>query len=154
MAGYLLASDIPAGSLGTATAVIDGKVENMFYIKSLTATVTKNKNEIRVLGTNMTQHKTTGAAGTGSATIYYVTSKFVQLMQQYQNTGKDVYFDITITNTDNTTTIGSQTVTLHRVNLDSTVVAKFDVDNTELDEDIGFTFESFTLGESFTTPTI
>lgn len=60
---------------------LDG--EELAFIKTFEANVEKNKSEVNVMGRRMTGHKTTGANGTGTATFYKVTSRFVQLMLNY-----------------------------------------------------------------------
>lgn len=60
---------------------LDG--EEMAHIKTFEANVEKNKSEVNIMGRRMTGHKTTGANGTGTATFYKVTSKFVILMMDY-----------------------------------------------------------------------
>lgn len=152
MAGYLHAGDIISGQEGRATMNVEGSIENMFYIKQLEATVEKNKSEINTLGHRGTQHKTTGWSGSGSMTIYYITSRFRQMAREYAKNGRDIYFDITIENDDPTSTVGKQTVVLYGCNVDSVVIAKLDVDNTELDEDLDFTFEDFEILDSFGQP--
>ena len=153
MAGYLHASDIISGQEGKATANINGSIETMFYIKSLEASLEKQKSEIHTLGHRGTQHKTTGWSGSGSMNLYYVSSIFRKLVKDYAKTGKDTYFTITVENDDPTSSIGKQTVVLYNCNLDSVVLAKLDVDNTELDEDIEFTFEDFEILDTFKKPT-
>lgn len=149
---YLKAGDIISGQEGRATLKVDGNIENMFYVKQLEATFEKQKSEVRTLGHRGTQHKTTGWSGTGSMTIYYISSLFRKLAQRYAREGKDIYFDITIENNDPTSSVGRQTVVLYSCNVDSTVIAKLDVDNTELDEDLDFTFEDFEILDEFQTP--
>lgn len=151
---YLKAGDIISGREGWATANIDGEIFDMFYIKQLEATMEKNKSGVNVLGHRATQNKTTGWSGSGSMTVYYITSKFRELAQKYARDGVDTYFTITIKNEDPTSTVGKQTVVLYDVNLDSATIAKLDVDNTELDEDYDFTFEDFELLDTFKTPTL
>ena len=150
---YLKASDIISGQEGKATATIDGVVEVMAYVKNFEATFEKQKSEIKTLGHRGTQHKTTGWNGTGSMTLYYITSRFRELAHKYAKEGVDTNFDITIVNDDPTSTVGNQTVAFYGVNLDSTILAKLDVDNTELDEDVDFTFDDFEILNSFGTPT-
>ena len=150
---YLKAGDIISGQEGKVTATIDGVVEVMAYVKNIEAVMEKQKSEIHTLGHRGTQHKTTGWTGTGSMTVYYITSKFRELAYKYAKQGIDTYFDVTIVNNDPTSSVGMQTAALYRVNLDSTVIAKLDVDNTELDEDMDFTFEDFEILDSFKAPT-
>jgi hypothetical protein len=149
---FLKASDTISGQEGRAYATINGQVEEMFYIKTLEASVEKEKADVKTLGRRGTQHKATGWNGTGSMTIYYMTSLFRQLMLDYMNTGKDTDFDVTITNEDPNTSIGLQTITLLGVNLDSVVMASLDTESDALEEDIGFTFEGVDMGQSFNAP--
>ncbi len=86
-------------------------------------------------------------------TIYYVTSRFRQLMLDYMTTGRDTNFDITITNEDPNSSIGLQTITLLGVNLDSVVMASLDTESDALEEDIDFTFEGIDMGQAFNAPT-
>ncbi|WP_339316875.1 phage tail tube protein [Paenibacillus sp. FSL R10-2734] len=151
--GFLKASETISGQEGRAYATINGQVEEMFYIKTLEASVEKEKAEVKTLGRRGTQHKTTGWSGTGSMTIYYMTSRFRQLMIDYIKTGRDTNFDITVTNEDPGSTIGSQTITLLGVNLDSVVMVSLDTESDALEEDIDFTFEDIDMGQAFNAPT-
>lgn len=149
---YLRAGDIISGQEGTAQAIIDGKVEPLFMIKTLEATIEKNKEGLRTLGRRGEQSKSAGWSGSGSMTVYYVSSLFRRLMLNYIKNGVDVYFDIVILNEDPTSTIGRQMVALHGCNLDNVLAAKLDTDATALDEDMGFTFDDVDLLEEFTLP--
>lgn len=80
------------------------------------------------------QHKATGWTGTGTMTIYYVTSRFRQLMYDYIKNGKDTYFWIQVTNQDPSSSIGKQMVILRGVNLDSVVMASLDTESEALEE--------------------
>jgi hypothetical protein len=151
---FLKAGDTISGQEGRAYATINGQVEEMFYIKTLEAKIEKEKSEIKTIGRRGTQHKTTGWSGSGSMTIYYVTSLFRQLMLDYIRTGKDTYFDITVVNDDPTSTIGKQTVALKSVNLDSTIMAKLDIDSDSMDEDIDFTFDDIDILDKFGKPVL
>lgn len=148
----LNAGDTISGQEGKATAIINGEVRDMFYIKTIEATVEKNKQEVRTFGHRGVQHKATGWSGSGSMNMYYVTSDYVQLMVDYVKTGVDTYFTITFENNDPTSTIGSQIVTLSHVNINSTVVIKGDVENSVLDSDVEFTFEDIDLVQPFGEP--
>ncbi|TCJ04096.1 phage tail tube protein [Cytobacillus praedii] len=150
---FLQARDAISGQEGRAYATINGNVEEMFYVKTLEVTVEKQKSEMKALGRRGTQHKATGWNGTGSMTIYYVTTRFRQLMLDYIKTGKDVYFDIQIVNEDPTSSIGRQTVVLKNVNLDNVIMAKVDTESEFLEEETNFTFDDVDILESFAAPT-
>jgi hypothetical protein len=142
---FLQAIDTISGREGRAYATIDNQVEEMFYIKSLEAKVEKEKTEVKTLGRRGTQHKAIGWSGTGSMTVYYVTSFFRQMMVDYIRYGRDTYFTVVVVNEDPASTIGKQTVTLSNVNLNSIIMAKLDTESEILDEEIEFTFEDVNI---------
>lgn len=146
--------DTVSGQEGRAYATFDGNIEEMFYAKNIEATAEKTKAEGKTLGRRGTQHKATGWSGTGSMTIYYVTTIFRQMMFDYIKTGKDTYFDLTIVNEDPGSTIGKQTIVLKNVNLNSVIMAKLDIDSEMLEEDIDFTFEDVDILDSFGKPVL
>lgn len=146
---FMRAEDAISGKLGKAFATINGEVHEMLYLKNIEATAEKNKVEVPVLGRTGTQHKAGGWSGTGTATVYYATSKFRELMLEYIKTGKDTYFDILVENDDPTSNIGKQTVILKGVNLDSVIMAKLDVESETLDEDISFTYNDVDITNKF-----
>ncbi|RAI92387.1 tail tube protein [Paenibacillus pabuli] len=149
---FLKASDTISGQEGRAYATINGQTEEMFYVKTLEATVEKQKAEVKTLGRRGVQHKATGWSGSGSMTIFYTTSRFRELMLQYMQNGVDTYFDIEVTNEDPSSTIGKQTVTLKGVNLDSVIMASLDTEAEALEEEVSFTFEDVDMPMSFNLP--
>lgn len=150
----LRAADTISGQEGKATAKINGQIVDMFYIKTLEATVEKNKEEVRTLGKRGVQHKTIGWSGSGSMTVYYVTSDFLNMAKDYVKNGLDTYFTITIENNDPTSTIGAQIVTLYDVNIDSIPITKLDVEDSVLEFDLDFTFSDMDVLSSFDLPAV
>ena len=147
----LNAPDTISGKEGRAYAKINGNNEELFYAKTIEANVEKSKSEIKAIGKRMTGHKTTGANGSGSMTLYYMTPLFREMLRQWKETGKDVYFDLVVENDDQESSAGKQTVLLMGCNLDSVVLAKLDGDSDDaLDEDADFTFEDFDILTPFT----
>ncbi|WP_309119205.1 phage tail tube protein [Paenibacillus sp.] len=151
---YLRAGDTISGQEGRAYATIGGENHEMFYVKNIRATAEKQKAEVKTLGRRGVQHKATGWSGTGEMTIYYVTSRFRQLMLKYIKDGVDTYFDITITNDDPSSSIGRQTVTLKGVNLNEVVMAALDTESEALEEDVAFTWEDIDMAETFVDPAL
>lgn len=145
----LKASDTICGKEGFAQANIEGQIYKLFYIKSLEATMEKNKAEIQTIGSRATQHKTTGWSGSGSMTVHYITSIFRKKAIEYIKTGKDLYFDLIVTNDDKSSDAGKQTMALYNCNLDSTILAKLDIDDDALEEDMDFTFDDAEILEEF-----
>ena len=149
---FLKAADVISGQEGTITFNVEGSIEVGAYVKTFEATLEKQKEEIRTLGHRGTQHKTTGWTGSGTMEMYYVTSLFREMAQRYAKEGRDLYFNITVENNDPTSSIGRQTVVFYDCNVDNTILAKLDVENTALTEDTAFTFDDFQLLNSFSAP--
>lgn len=157
--GYLKAGDTVSGQEAVAKMTIknaDGSssVEDMFFGKNLEASCEINKTDVKTLGKRGTQHKPNGWTGSGSMSIYYVTSLFRKMAVQYIKTGIPVYFDILVTNEDPASSVGNQATLLKNCSLDSVILAKFDVDAEILDEDIEFTFDDADILDSFVAPTL
>ena len=96
----LNAPDTISGREGRAYAKINGNNEELFFAKSVEASVEKSKSEVKAIGKRMTGHKTTGANGTGSMTLYYLTPLLRQMLKEWKDTGVDVYFDLVVENDD------------------------------------------------------
>lgn len=156
---YLKAGDTISGQEAVATMLVhntDGtnSVETMFWAKNLEATAEIQKTEVFTLGKRGAQHKPNGWSGSGNMTIYYVTSLFRRMAIQYIKTGRPVYFDITVTNSDPGSTVGPQTTTLKNCSLDSVILSKFDVESEVLDESVDFTFDDVDMLDEFQAPTL
>lgn len=138
-------------SLAECYVTIEGNRYNFMQAINLEANFEKTKTKVPILGKTGKGNKSTGFEGTGSATFHYNSSIFRKLMERYQDTGEDIYFDIQITNEDPTSTVGRQTVVLYDCNIDGEILAKFDADGEYLDESMDFTFERFKIPEEFKT---
>ncbi|WP_252503279.1 phage tail tube protein [Sporosarcina sp. Marseille-Q4943] len=118
---------------------LDG--EELAYIKNYEALIEKTKSEIPIMGRRMIGHKSGGVRGTGTATFYKVTSKFVKIMLNYVKNGEDAYFTIQSVLDDKGSGRGTERVTLFDVNFDSAKIAALDVEADALEEEVPFTFE-------------
>jgi len=142
--------DAISGKHAKAFITINGQVEELFYARSIEATIEKNKTDVPVVGKTNVGQKAVGWNGTGTLNIYYVTSLFRRLVRDYIKTGRDFYFDLTISNEDPTSAAGRQTVVLKNCNLDSVIAAQFDATSDDpLNEDISFTFDDYDILEQF-----
>lgn len=141
--------DAISASKAECFVTIDGNRYNFMQAINLEAKIEKTKTEVPILGRAMKGNKTVGLKGSGSATFHFNTSIFRKLLYDFQKTGKDVYFDIQVTNEDPTATVGRQTVILKDCNLDGGTVAKFDADAEYLEDECDFTFESWEMPETF-----
>ena len=149
MKDFYLSGSVISGREADAYFDFNGVTMHAMHIQSLDATVTKNKEEIGQLGVVMNGHKSTSANGTGTMSGMYCTPEMRVLMKQYANTGKDFFFDITVTNEDPTAAVGKQIVILKRCNIDSLSLTKIDVNGGVLKEDMPFTFEDFEIQTPF-----
>lgn len=144
------ARDAVFGGLAECYVTLKGTRYNFMHAINVEATMTKNKKEIPILGQTAVGHKASGMKGSGKAKFYYNNSLFRKVMKDYQDTGTDVYFDMVVTNEDETSQVGRQTTILKNCNLDDTIIAKFEAGGDPLEEDCNFTFEKFEMPEEFT----
>lgn len=142
-------SDVISAKKAECLITIDDRRYNFGQMIDLEATIDKNKVEVPILGKTMTSHKTVGMSGEFSGTMHYNQSVLRQITLEYKKSGKDIYFEIQMTNEDPETDLGRQTLILKDCNLDGVTLAKFDADGEYLDEDIDGTFEDFSMPESF-----
>lgn len=143
------AKDAISAPLAQCFVTINDRRYNFMQAINLEASIEKNKVEVPILGKTGKGNKASGWSGSGSATFHYNTSIFRELLLEYMQTGKDIYFDIQITNEDPTSTVGRQTIILKDCNLDGGILAKFDADGEYLDEELDFTFENAEMPEKF-----
>lgn len=138
-----------SAALAECFVTIEGNRYNLMNAINVEATFERVKTEIPILGKSGRGNKSVGWKGTGSATFHFNTSIFRKLMERYQDTGEDFYFDMQITNSDPTSKLGRQTTILYDCNIDNGILAKFDADGEYLEETMDFTFESFKIPEEF-----
>lgn len=147
---FLREQDTISGKQAKAYVTLNGRQEELFYAKSLEATIEKNKADVPVLGKTNVGKKAAGWSGTGTLTIYYLSSEFRKLTREYIETGRDFYFDLLVVNDDPASNAGKQSVILKNCNLDSIIAAKFDATSDDmLEEELSFTFDDFVIEEAF-----
>lgn len=136
--------DAISGKEGTSYARINGQNEELFFAKSIEATVEMKKGSVKCIGKRMEGSKVTGMKGSGSLKIYYGTPLFSKMIEEYKNSGKSIYFDLVVENSDAASSAGTQTVLLRDCSLDKITLAKLDGDTDDpLEDEIGFTFEDY-----------
>ncbi|MEJ8548159.1 phage tail tube protein [Brevibacillus borstelensis] len=145
--------DAIRGQQAKAYANIDGRIEELFYGRTLEATIEKKKTDVPILGKTTTPQRAAGWTGSGTLNVYYVTSVFRNLMLRYVKANRDFYFDLTVVNEDPESSVGKQTVVLKNCNLTSITIAKFDATSDEmLNEDLPFTFDDVDILDQFGKP--
>lgn len=89
---YLKAGDVISGQEGWASMLVHDasgdRVEDLFMVKNLEATAEIEKTDVYTLGKRGAQHKPNGWSGSGSMTVYYITSLFRKMVVQYIKTGQ------------------------------------------------------------------
>ena len=159
----LLAQDVISGQDGWVYATDNrGNVVHCGDIKSISATITRNKVEIRTLNYNAAgtsrvkgrQQKVVDWSGAGTVTMYHLSPFWIGQINNYIQTGKDWYFTMQVINDDPGSNVGKQRITLTECNMDNIEIAKLDVNADTLESTFNFTFSgvmpsdpSFTFNE-------
>ena len=140
----MLAKDVIRAVEARAYMTINGKRRLLLNAKKVTIKVDKTKEEVAILG-----RINKGNKSTGSMTVYDNTPIFTELMLDFMNHGKDVYFDLQVTNEDSDSAAGSRTVVIKGVNIDNFDLTLCDADGKYLEQDVDFTFEGLEIPENF-----
>ena len=150
---FLLERDALNGKSGNGFMTIDGENHEMFGLKKFQSDAEFQESDFKVVGTTLVQKKTTGVSLSGSMTIYYGSTYFLRLLQEYLRTGKLPYYTIQITNDDPTTSVGTQTVVFYNVKLQKLPVAMLDADADFLEMEVGFSYTGIEVLNWFNDPT-
>lgn len=148
MADFLLGEQVINGKKGQVNANIDGLVRTLIEVSNITASVTLDKKEIKVLGNIWTQHKVIGVSGSGSMDMNFVTSDFRNMVLKYIRTGIMPPLTLTINVNDPASGRGAQNATLQNVILDDIDIAKLNADDV-LNETLNFTYSGISNFKSF-----
>ena len=151
---YLLAKDTVNGAEGKVFVTIDGKQIEVAGMRNITTNAEIQGNDMRVIGTRTIQNKANGAKLTGTGNIYYGSPLWTDIVLEYINSGKMTQFDIQITNTDPTTTIGSQTMAYYGCELTGTIpLSILNSEEAMLNYDFNFTYTRVAKLQGFNDPT-
>lgn len=149
MKNIMLAKDAMTGAAGRCFSTILGNRYELMNAINIQLDYKKKKVKVPLLGKPGGGNKSGGIEYSGKAKFHYNTSILRKLIHHYQETGIDVYFDMQITNEDETSDAGRQTIIAYDCNIDGGVLARFDADSEYLDEELEFTFERFDIPEEF-----
>lgn len=151
MANYLLQQEAINGKAGTAFCTIDNVIRPLVMLQSLQVDADFGTEDFNVVGANVTQHRINGLTYSGSATIYYGSPYFLDIVLQYQNTGVHPPVEIQVVNNDISTQRGRQTISLYNVIFGTVPMARLDANASTLTGDITFTFSEARLIDRFNT---
>jgi hypothetical protein len=144
------AKDAVYGSLAKCFFTIEGRRMNFLHLTDFEGTYTLNSQQVRILGKVGFGNKTSGGAGSWTATAHFNQSHLRELADHYQKTGEMPYFEIQVTNRDKTATVGSQTIVFHDCLISGDLIlATFAAGDQLLTEEISGTFESWDMPQKF-----
>jgi hypothetical protein len=139
---YVRLADTISSKEGKAYITINGVNRELFEISSLSAQLELVVQARRMLGHRMTQHKVTGAEGTGSMTMYFMNSDMLRLALAYIKDGSYGGIKLQVKNEDEQSTIGTQEVVLLNVILATIPVTTLDDQSDDpITIDTDFTFD-------------
>ena len=151
---YLLSKDTVNGAEGKVIITRDGKNYEVAGMRNIMTSVNIQSKDMRVIGTRKIQDKPNGAKQTGSGNIYYGSNLFTDIVLEYVNTGVMPEFSIQITNSDPTTTIGSQIMAYYGCHLTGEIpLSILDSEESMLNYDFNFVFTDVARMSSFNDPT-
>lgn len=144
------AKDSICAKLAECYVTIGDNRYNAFNFIKFEGKIKKKKQTVAILGKTGSGNKSTGWDGTFTADMHYNVSIYRQMLQEFKNTGNDVYFEILVTNDDPTSEAGKQTVVFKNCNLDEGVLAMFDASSdSPLSESVSGTFDDFEIKDTF-----
>lgn len=150
---YLLAKDTVNGAEGSIVITRDGKNYEVAGMKNIKTVAGIQSQDMRVIGTRKIQQKPNGAKLTGSGKIYYGSNIFTDMVLEYIQTGRMEQFDIQITNSDPTTSIGEQALAYYGCTLTGDIpLSILDDQESMLNYDFTFTYTDVARLQAFTDP--
>lgn len=150
---YLLAKDTVNGAEGKIVVTIDGRNIEVACMRNITTSAEIQSDDMRVIGTRKVQNKNNGAKLTGTGNIYYGTNLFTDMVLQYINTGVMPEFSIQITNSDPTTSIGSQVMAYYGCTLTGTIpLSVLNDEEAMLNYDFNFAWTDVARLQAFNDP--
>lgn len=141
--------DVLNSNLGTAYLEIGGVRRRIFELKEISATINQNKSEVQLINDVLTKHKCLSSNGTGNFTIYSGVPDYSQMIKNYINTHKGLYFIITFEMNDPESTRGRRCVTLYDCLIDQHQLGRLSTDSVVLDETMDFTFDNYNINTDF-----
>ena len=150
---YLLAKDTVNGAEGTIVITVDGKNYEVACMKNIKTTASIQSQDMRVIGTRKIQAKPNGAKLTGTGNIYYGSNIFTDMVLEYINTGKMTQFDIQITNSDPTVSVGEQAMAYYGCTLTGDIpISILDDQEAMLNYDFNFSYTDVARLQAFRDP--
>ena len=87
--------------------------------------------------------------GSGKLVFHYNDSVLRRIMLESKESGKEISFDMQVTNDDPYSQVGRQTILLKGCRIETGVLARFDAEEAVLLDEMEFTFQDFEILEQF-----
>ncbi len=149
---YLLANDGVDGKAGSAFMSKNGRNIELFGLKKFSTDAEIVTAEFPVVGALANQTKVKGIKYSGTMTVYYGTSEFLDILSEYKRSGRFPEINLQVTNDDKGSTVGKQIVAIYHVTLGKIPIAMLDDSADYLQEEIPFTFTDFEPLKKFNAP--
>ena len=150
---YLLAKDTVNGAEGKVVVTRDGRNYEVAGMRNITTNAEIQSNDMRVIGTRTIQNKNNGAKLSGTGNIYYGTNLWTDMVLEYIQTGVMPEFDIQITNSDPSTSIGSQVMAYYGCTLTGTIpLSILNDEEAMLNYDFNFAYTRVARLQAFSDP--
>ena len=143
------AMDAMAGSQASAYLTIEGTRYCFMQMYAFESSMEINSQEVPILGKTGKGNKPSGWTGTWKGTAHYNQSVLRKYFLEYKKTGRLPSFDIQVTNEDQSTSLGRQTIILKNCLAKGGILAKYDAGAEILDEEIEGTFDDWEMPETF-----
>lgn len=151
---YLLAQDTLNGAEGSIVITVNGQNTVIAGMRNIQTVADIQSEDMRTIGTRKIQQKPNGANLTGTGNIYYGSNIFTNIVLDYINNGKVTQFDIQITNSDPSTSVGSQVMAYYGCTLTGEIpLSILDSEEAMLNYDFEFAYTDVKRLRAFTTPT-
>ena len=143
------AMDAMAGSQASAYLTSEGPRHCFMQMYAFESSMEINIQEVPILGKTGKGNKPSGWTGTWKGTAHYNQSVLRKYFLEYKKTGRLPSFDIQVTNEDQSTSLGRQTIILKNCLAKGGILAKYDAGAEILDEEIEGTFDDWEMPETF-----
>ena len=146
-------TDVVNASMAECYITVDGKRYLMMMARDFKANLKKNTVAVPILGRRMVGHKSTGAEGKFSMTIYKVTELFDEMCKKYKDSGEETLFDIQVTVCDTSSHAGTSSKVFRDCMLSGEILlAGLSAEDKWLEQKVEGYFDDFETYESFKNP--
>lgn len=141
------------GAEGSIVITVNGQNKVIAGMRNIQAVADIQAEEMRTIGTRKIQSKPNGANLTGTGNIYYGSNIFTDIVLEYIKTGKMTPFNIQITNTDPSTSLGSQVMAYYNCTLTGEIpLSVLDSEEAMLNYDFEFAYTDVERLQAFNDP--